>query len=205
MGGEGIGAETIRAWAKASDMVIAVDSGIHYLEEARLEPDLIVGDLDSAVSVRDYDPDIVYLDQDEDRSDLQKLLALAKRYQANEVVLSCVHGRRLDHFLASFSAAIATDMSIRWILPHEHAVLIRPGFAGVFSTGVAKIISLLPLDGECLTSTEGLKWDLNSAVLQVGRHWSLSNESVRDAISLQVYGGHLVLMVEHPPQEVPPW
>ena len=84
----------------------------------------------------------------------------------------------MDHFLASFSAAIATEMSVRWVLPHEHAVLIRPGFRGSFSTGVAKILSLIPLDGDCVVTTEGLKWDLASERLRVGDHLSLSNESV---------------------------
>ena len=78
LGGDGIGPASIRAWAAACDMIIAADSGIHYLEEASVDPDLIVGDMDSIFTIDVYSSEIVHIDQDEDRSDLQKLLTKAK-------------------------------------------------------------------------------------------------------------------------------
>ena len=205
LGGDGIGTASIKAWAAACDMIIAADSGIHYLEEASVNPDMIVGDMDSAINVTGYTHEAIHIDHDEDRSDLQKLLNKAGGLGAKEVVLTCIHGGRMDHFLASFSAAIATEMDIRWVLLREHAVLIRPNFRGTFSTGVAKIISLIPLDGDCVVSTQGLRWDLGSELLRVGHHLSLSNVSEHESFSVHVSGGHLVMMVEQPPNEVPLW
>ncbi len=205
LGGESIGREALAAWVEASDIIFAADAGIHHLEAISVMPHLIVGDMDSASLAQEYDHKLISIDKDEHRSDLEKLLTAAQRFGVDQVVLICIHGGRMDHFLASFSAAIACGLNIRWVLPHEHVVLLRPGFQGGFSTGPAKRISLLPLEGECSVRSQGLRWELTHTVLAVGQHVSLSNESTTGAISLQVSGGHLALIVEQVPFEVPPW
>lgn len=205
LGGDALGFRPLSNWAAACDFVIAADAGVHHLEDAQIRPNLIVGDLDSISSLQDYDANLIIKDDDEHRSDIDKLFIAAKRYGASEVVLACIHGGRMDHFLASFSAAIATDLAVRWVLPEEHVILLRPGFHGRFSTGAVKRISLLPLEGEVLVSSIGLRWELDQTALRVGLRWSLSNESTQSAIQVQVYGGHLALMIENSPEEVPDW
>ncbi|MCC6686640.1 MAG: thiamine diphosphokinase [Fimbriimonadaceae bacterium] len=205
LGGESIGCEALAAWVEASDIVVAADAGIHHLEGISIVPHRIVGDMDSALLVQEYDQNLITIDEDEHRSDLEKLLTAAQRFGVDQVVLICIHGGRMDHFLASFSASIACGLNIRWVLPREHVVLLRPGFQGVFSTGPAKRISLIPLEGVCSVKSQGLRWELAHTSLAVGQHVSLSNESTADAITLQVSGGHLALMVEQLPSEVPPW
>ena len=205
LGGESIGEEALRIWATASDLIIAADGGYRHLRSVVIPPDLIIGDMDSVGNLDDVDPKLIQIDEDQDRSDLEKLFTTAKRNGAREVVLICAHGGRMDHFLASFSAAIATDFSVRWVLPNEHVVLLRPGFSGMFSTGGAKRLSLMPLDGTCRVSTQGLQWNLNQDELEVGHFWSLSNKSVRETIYVEVYGGFLVLMVENLPEVIPEW
>lgn len=205
LGGEFSGAEALRMWSEACDLVIAADGGLRHLRAANLRPDLLVGDLDSAGNVYDIDPKHIYKDDDMDRSDLEKLFTLAKRHKVREVVLICAHGGRMDHFLASFSAAVATDFSVRWVLPEEHVLLLRPGFSGVFSTGGDKLISLMPIDGVCQVTARGFQWPLNHSELQVGRFWSLSNRSVDESIFVEVYGGFLALMVQHSPETLPSW
>lgn len=205
LGGDSIGHEALTAWVDASDIIVAADGGVHHLDRISVVPQLIVGDMDSALSVHRYSSELIVIDQDENRSDLEKLLAAAQRFRVDQVVLICIHGGRMDHFLASFSAAIACELNIRWVLPEEHVVLLRPGFQGGFSTGSAKRISLIPLEGECTVRSQGLRWELTNTALAAGQHVSLSNVSTGEAISLQVSGGHLALMIEQLPFEVPPW
>lgn len=205
LGGDGIGHEALAAWVEASDIIVAADGGVHHLERISVVPQLIVGDMDSVPLMHGYATELIVIDEDEDRSDLEKLLSAAKGFGADQVVLICIHGGRMDHFLASFSVAIASNLNIRWVLPEEHVVLLRPGFQGRFSTGSAKRISLIPIEGECTVRSQGLRWELTDTALVMGQHVSLSNVSTAEAISLQVSGGHLALMVEQVPSEVPPW
>lgn len=205
LGGEFSGIEALRSWASVSDFIVGVDHGLDHIQAAGLSPSAVVGDMDSVEQLPLFAEELIHKDEDRDRSDVEKMFTLAKRAGVREVVMICAHGGRVDHLLAGFSAAIATDFAVRWVFPEEHVALIRPGFKGNFSTGVAKRFSLMPLDGTCEVSLLGGRWPLHGAELRVGQFWSLSNETVDPAIQLEVRGGHLALFVAASPAEIPEW
>lgn len=205
LGGEFIGEEPLRIWAESCSLVLAADGGYRHLSLAGIRPDAIVGDLDSVHEDALSSGLKVIPYPDQDRSDAEKLLIEAQRQGAREVVMICAHGGRIDHLLAVFFAAARVSVSVRFVFPFEHGLMVRAGFEGRFSTGAEKRISLLPVAGECHISLSGCAWPISQRTLKPDDFWSLSNASTEESISLEVHQGQCLLMVEADPGVLPAW
>lgn len=103
--GELRGAKHVRAAARAAGAVICADGGARHAAALGLEPDFVVGDMDSAPPRPKRWKKADYLrDSDTERSDLDKALDHARRLGAREALVAGVLGGGLDHELVNFAA-----------------------------------------------------------------------------------------------------
>lgn len=98
-----------------ADLIIAADGGLRHLKTMGLQPDVLVGDMDSA---EEYGLDEVYrrdlelagvevrrLSVKKDESDMEIALKIAEERGADEFILVAATGSRLDHSLFNINLA----------------------------------------------------------------------------------------------------
>src|SRR5690606_14208237 len=86
------------------DAIYAADSGLHGVLAAGLEPDCVIGDMDSIRDPQILDSldanRIVRAACDKDETDTEMALALMEKNRIDDIVLIGGIGGRMDHFFA---------------------------------------------------------------------------------------------------------
>ncbi|UPT73451.1 MAG: thiamine diphosphokinase [Elusimicrobiota bacterium] len=105
LNGELRGPREVRAAARASDAVICADGGARHAARLGVEPDYVVGDMDSAPRrPRAWRKAAYVVDSGTERSDLDKALAFARGLGVREAFVAGVLGGGLDHELVNLAA-----------------------------------------------------------------------------------------------------
>jgi thiamine pyrophosphokinase len=162
---------------RTADFSIAADAGMNAFAEAGLEPDLLIGDMDS------FNPDEADLVceiqriTDQGTTDFEKALGCPEARQADEIVVLGGTGGRSDHFLNNLLLAAGLPQSQNVLFEGECEILYRvtterplalEGLAG-------QSISFTPVvvcEGVTVT---GVRWPLTEASMGPGRQLSQSN------------------------------
>jgi thiamine pyrophosphokinase len=197
-------------WATGIDLVIAADGGLVRAELLGLEPDILVGDLDSLDPERVRQAEAAGLPirralTDKDESDAELALLEAVRRGATRVtVLGALGGQRLDHALANLwllahpgletAEVVLLDAATRVSLIHA-----PDAFGGPVSRPLAgrigSTVSLLPLGGDVAgITTRGLRYPLDDEPLMTGPARGLSNVRTTADASVSVRQGRLLVV-----------
>lgn len=186
------------------DLIIAADGGAVVARQMGLEPQVVVGDMDSIpeelhISLQEHGCKFVRYPARKDETDTELAIQYALKQGAQEMVVLGATGHRLDHALANIfllgmpelvgikAKIVAGNVEI-WLLRDQMEIDGHPG----------DIVTLLPL-GQDVTGihTEGLEYALHDGVLRFGPARGVSNvmTSSKAWIALRT-GLLLVLRVE---------
>ena len=197
-------------WSDGVATVVAADGGLLRAWKLGLEPELLVGDLDSlepadVAAAADTGIEIVRAEVDKDESDAELAALEAVRRGATKVtVLGAFGGPRLDHALANvwllahpgLAGVEVVLLDARWRV----SLVTAPGPAGAavrrdLPGPVGALVSLFPHAGDVdgLT-TEGLRYPLHDEPLRVGPARGLSNVRVAVDASVTVRAGRLLVV-----------
>lgn len=164
-------------------------------------PDLITGDMDS-VQMDNLEQfrscgTVVVNTPDQDMTDFTKcLLELAKQRNVNpkaaagEVILAfCETGGRMDQVMANINTLyLARDHmpSIPLYLVSSHSIscLLAPGQHKIETVHTNLHCGLIPLSGEAVVTSTGLKWDLTGQKMKFGDLISTSNKVVASKVTV---------------------
>jgi thiamine pyrophosphokinase len=178
------------------DVAIAADAGLHLAAQLGHHVDLLVGDLDSVsaqdlASARAAGIEIDEHPPDKDDTDLGLAIDHVRRAGAERLVVLGGAGGRLDHLaanLAALSGPRLEGIEVEAYLGEARVDVIRDRRVLVGRPGM--IVSLLAWGGAALgVSTEGLRWPLESATLDVGSALGTSNEFVAETAVVSVSSG----------------
>ncbi len=197
LGGDPPGSILLEWRMKWADFSIAADAGMKVFAEAGLEPDLLIGDMDS------FDPDEVSLVcevdhiENQNRTDFQKALARSEVQGADEIVILGGTGGRSDHFLNNLmiAASLSANMAVLFDAQGEIIYRVTPEHPLALQGLVGQTISLIPM-GPCkgVTAT-GLRWPLSEVDMGPGEVLSQSNLADADEIEVRLQGGTLYATV----------
>ncbi|MGH2446208.1 MAG: thiamine diphosphokinase [Candidatus Limnocylindria bacterium] len=189
-----------------AELVIAADGGAGLLDAIGRRPHLLVGDLDSVESglVERLSASGVRVQRnpvDKEASDTELAIAAALDAGATEVtLLGATGGGRLDHELANVLLLADSSLAgrdVRLVRASTTVRVLRGGERLALAGAVGDLVTLLPIGGDASgVTTDGLRWTLDAATLQMGRSRGLSNEVVTPRASVRMETGTL-LVVEH--------
>jgi thiamine pyrophosphokinase len=196
IGGEYPRRKLIEGHIKEFGFIIAADSGIHVVEEYQLNPDLIIGDMDSIKDLsilNSYSKGkIVRYNHDKDETDTEIAIRKAYEMRASDITIIGGGGGRLDHLIALLYLFDRGKRPHRWftrrdmVLSIENEVKIQciPG----------EIVSFFPVGTESATmSSSGLKWPLDSLEWNRGE-FGISNIAIEDRVTVRMKTGRLVMI-----------
>ncbi len=178
------------------DFVIAADAGLSYLEQAGIRADLVIGDFDS-LSARPQHHNVVALRTEKDDTDMLAAVREGIREGYLDFYLYCGTGGRMDHTLANLQVlAFLAESGRQGFLMDRDSVMtvitdrkiafdrIASGYVSVFSYSEKA-------EGVCL---QGLKYELDHAVLTNTFPLGVSNEFVGRESSISVDSGTLLIV-----------
>ncbi len=183
---------------ESASCIIAADGGCNACAQNGLEPDYAIGDLDSMdpeTCQRFKATEFIHVG-DQETTDVQKALNLARDMQANRIVLTGVTGLRSDHMLG--------NMLLLQNWRHETPLEIVDAF-GSFSIvinetdlhlPVGRLVSLLSFTPAFGITLTGFKYPLQNADFPDGFP-GISNEISADPARIQLREGKLFMYVSH--------
>jgi thiamine pyrophosphokinase len=175
---------------------IAADGGGNIARQFDVEPDVVIGDLDSFEESDNDSFDIIF-EPDQYSNDLEKALELALEEQATHVHVLGATGYRLDHTLKNLSVLKQFHnqfRDIRFADNFGEIQLLESSFSQQIEVGTT--LSLFPLSGTVSgISTEGLKYPLSNESLENGVRDGSSNEVVDNPVKITHEQGDLLLFI----------
>ncbi len=197
--------QTLRRFWQDADYVIAADAGYENARRLGLEPDLLLGDYDSAPRPPQNAKTLV-LPAEKDDTDTYFAARRAIALGADEAVILGGLGGRLDHTLANLQTLVflAKNGVRAWLadeanevtalMPGVYQIPARPGwYCSVFSAG----------DAVRGVTLKGLKYPLCEATVTGFFPIGVSNEFAADTATVGFSEGVLYLVLSRREPEKP--
>jgi thiamine pyrophosphokinase len=192
---------SLKALAKASRRVIALDGATDRLIVIGLWPHLIVGDLDSISpralnSARRCQTTIIQL-KEQETSDLEKGLRFCRRHRWRRIAVVGFLGSRLDHSLNASGVFLNfSDLEITLITSQSIGRILNGRLTASFPARLRSPISLMPLPVAKGVRLSGVRWPFRRRTLRQGGFVSLSNEAVESVVTVRQTSGCSVFVAE---------
>jgi thiamine pyrophosphokinase len=199
--GEQINLDAVRVMLRPEDYIVAADGGLHLIRRLGIEPDLVIGDLDSLeleevealkrspIRVKQYP-----VHKDETDLELAVLTVIREGYQ--QVLILAALGGRLDMTLANIFLLGLPELAnadVRLEDGLEEVFLIRPGQESSISGQPGDRVSLLPLGGPAQgIRTRGLYYPLRGETLYPERTRGISNQMLDSTAGVSLEDGVLI-------------
>jgi len=186
-------------------LIIAADSGLSHAEEAGLNPDYIIGDMDSVDEsmLASYPAErVTRFPRDKDYTDTELAFKLAVDNGCGEIWIIGGGGGRIDHLFGIRSLFERERFPSRWITGGADIHCIEADAQGgakrrTLSLNVAPDapVSVFPLgEGGWKAKSEGLKWALDSLVWDRG-FFGVSNIAPNGTFSVTALEGRFMIIL----------
>ena len=190
-------AAALGRYVQPGDFIVACDAGYRNAARLGLQPDLIVGDFDSAPQPKTAQETIV-LPHVKDDTDTQYAARWLLEQGYDEItLLGALGGARLEHTLANLATGLyLAKNGVSVLLADERSELrfLTPGRALVLAHHDWKFLSLFPMEGTltgvCL---RGVKYRLEDAVLTNRVPLGVSNEFAAPEAEISLTQGILMI------------
>ena len=192
------------AGTETATLVVAADGGVRIARSLGLPIHAVVGDLDSASEgdlawARAEGADVIEFPTDKAHTDLELAFQHAEGApDIDRIVVLGVEGGRLDHEFGNWAVCcgkwgvgvdVVTDRGIVHVLRGDGCNTVAlEGTAG-------DVVSILPRLGSAVgVTTEGLRWELDDAVLYAEQSRGVSNEFLAEAATISIRSGALLVV-----------
>ena len=170
------------------DEIIAVDSGVEHLFKLSLDPNTLIGDLDSISEnsldkVKKNGVDIIAFNSNKDQTDFE--LALNYLVGVENSIIYIIGGEsgEIDHLLSIFLLIPSKSFfeNIIWVYGDKKII-----FRQKLKLNVKKMskFSIIPLSDLSNLSIDGAEWNLENKNIQFGETTTLRNVANKDEINV---------------------
>lgn len=182
------------------DMVIAADAGLRYLEQACIGSDLVIGDFDSLQHIPRH-PNVRKLEAEKDDTDMMAAVREGMKLGYGRFHIYCGMGGRIDHTLANLQllAFLSQSGKQSFLFDKTNVITAITDQTLAFREIASGVISIFSCtDKSTGVTLQGLKYELNNAVLTNTFPLGVSNEFTGQESAVTVKDGTLLIVM---PQE----
>ena len=185
----------------ADDTIICADGGTRHALALHVQPNIIIGDMDSAEKaqlqkLQKEGVDVELYPRDKNETDLELALDRAIELQPEQTLIVAALGGRLDQTLANITLLADPRLAgfdVRLDDGVEEALLCRDQVQVQGRSG--DLVSLIPWQGTVLDiQTKNLKWPLDHETLYPDKTRGVSNEMLDDSASISIGSGLLLVV-----------
>ena len=185
----------LRKIVRQASMVVCANGGTRHALRMGVQPDVVIGDLDSLpVGVRKRLKHARFISSpDQNQTDLEKAIRYLLRQKVKRIVIFGATGKRIDQTVANLSLLEKYQgrAHLTFIDPSGTVELVRSSanFRGI----PGESFSLLPIGRVEGVTTKGLLYPLVNETLEPGTR-GVSNEVTGRSVEIRVRRGKLLLV-----------
>ena len=186
---------------QTQDFLVAVDGGLHHLQHLRLNPQLLIGDMDSlsaqeVEACRQAGVDILRYPPAKNKTDLELALDEVLQRGYRNILIAFALGGRLDQTLANLALLSRPDLNdctVRIDDGVTEVTLLRHTIT--LACQPRDVVSLLPWGGTAGgVVTHGLEYALEGETLLPWQTRGISNRCKSERFSVSLEQGALLLI-----------
>lgn len=185
-------------YLKNAKRIICCDGSVQNLILAGMQPEAIVGDLDSLNDeLANRFADRIFLDESQDTNDLTKAVLWCSEMGYKDIVIVGATGKREDHTIGNISllAEYIKDMNVLMV---TDTGILRPFLtSSEISSFPGQQVSIFSIDPETEVTSSGLRYPLNRT--KVKNWWFATlNEALGVSFSLEFNFGRVIVYLKFP-------
>ena len=170
------------------DEIIAVDSGVEHIFKLSLDPNTLIGDLDSISEnsldkVKKNGVDIIAFNSNKDQTDFELALNYLEGVENSIIYIIGGESGEIDHLLSIFLLIPLKSFfeNIIWVYGDKKII-----FRQKLKLNVKKMskFSIIPLSDLSNLSIDGAEWNLENKNIQFGETTTLRNVANKDEINV---------------------
>ena len=176
--------------------IICCDGSAGNLLEFGLEPDAIVGDMDSLDSeLYSRYADKIHADDDQETNDLTKAVKWSLKMGFRDIAIVGATGKREDHTIGNISLLAEYAREANVIMVTDTGIFKPYTRSSEIKSFPGQQVSIFSINPSTLITSEGLKYPLAGKRLENWWQGTL-NESLSDKFKLLFEGGTLLVFLK---------
>lgn len=185
----------VRKILRTASTVVCADGGARHALEMGVQPDIVIGDLDSLpLRVRSRLKQTLIIEEgNQNQTDLEKALRYLLRQKVKRITILGATGKRIDQTIANISLLDKYSLRVRIIVVDRTGTIEVVRSKVKFQATPGETISLLPLGKAAGVTTKGLLYPLKDETLEPGIR-GVSNEVISRNVEIRVRRGKLLLV-----------
>ena len=178
--------------------IIAVDSGIDHLLNLSLDPNTLIGDLDS-ISKKSLDEvkkngvKILAFNSNKDQTDFELALNYLEEAEKSKVYIIGGESGEIDHLISIFLLIPSKSFfeNIIWLYGDKRII-----FRQKIELNIKKLtkFSIIPLSDLTNLSIDGAEWNLDNKDIQFGETLTLRNSTNEEQLNIRCDKGVFALI-----------
>ena len=185
------------SYLKNAKRIVCCDGGASNLVLAGMEPEAIVGDMDSLnEDLANRFADRIFRDENQATNDLTKAVEWCRENNYRDIVIVGATGKREDHTLGNISllTEYAKDMNV--IMVTDTGILHPFLTDAEIKSFPGQQVSLFSIDPETEVTSNGLKYPLSKT--KITNWWFATlNEALDNRFSLEFNSGRLIVYLKY--------
>ncbi|MWN90020.1 thiamine diphosphokinase [Gilliamella sp. Pra-s65] len=179
--------------------IAATDGAYHnYLSTSSIEPDFIIGDLDS------YNPNSTIPSKtkiihtpDQSKTDFEKAILFLASKEITKFDIYGASGHASDHFLGNISVAIKYYCQNQITFYDNYCRFFLAKHEQKIDNVKDHTISLIPFSKVTQLTITGFQYPLINQTLSLGGIVSLRNKAINDSVKISFEEGYLMVFIEN--------
>jgi thiamine pyrophosphokinase len=180
-------------YLKNAKRIVCCDGSASSLILSGIEPDAIVGDMDSlSEELANRFADRIFRDDNQDTNDLTKVVEWCRGNDYRDIVIVGATGKREDHTLGNISLLAEYVKDMKVIMVTDTGIL-RPFITNAqIESFPGQQISIFSIDPQAEVTSNGLKYPL--AKTKIENWWFATlNEALGEQFSLEFSKGRFIV------------
>ena len=166
-----------------SDYIIAIDGSANKLFDLEITPDVIIGDLDSLLNIKNEDIELVET-PDQNKTDFRKTLEWCIEKNILNISIFGISGESEDHFLGNYYTLSDFGEKISWKAFTDFSVISPCMGNKKFESFKGQKVSLFCMKGSSTVNSKNLEYPLQSYPLKPSDD-AVRNLSLEDHFTIE--------------------